>query len=301
MTMLRKGAKGSDVRSLQEGLSNHGVSVLRDGLYGEQTELAVRAFQRRQGLLPDGIAGPKTMRELGIASSSAQRATHSRETILRLGGAVFHSSESAKNLPLVTDFSRPSLSRQISEKGMRFIFTHEALAGVSNRLHWPGGASGVTLGPGYDMKERASASILADMGAIGLDITTSTRISEAAGLQGAAAREYAIQNKSLVSLTAQQETSLLAHVIKRYASAVKQMLMVDVLQHELDALVSFAYNPGGRLRTVMHHINSGHVAEAMFAMKQSVTSNGLVMKGLVRRRDDEVALYLYGSYGGAQR
>jgi peptidoglycan hydrolase-like protein with peptidoglycan-binding domain len=31
-----------------------------DGVFGPGTEAAVRAFQRTQGLVPDGIIGPKS-------------------------------------------------------------------------------------------------------------------------------------------------------------------------------------------------------------------------------------------------
>jgi peptidoglycan hydrolase-like protein with peptidoglycan-binding domain len=34
--------------------------VVPDGNFGPKTEAAMRAFQRANGLLPDGIAGPKT-------------------------------------------------------------------------------------------------------------------------------------------------------------------------------------------------------------------------------------------------
>lgn len=64
--------RGDDVRALQRVLQ--GAVQIRlsaadgsfDGVFGERTELAVRTFQTRQGLLVDGVAGPLTLRGLGL-------------------------------------------------------------------------------------------------------------------------------------------------------------------------------------------------------------------------------------------
>ncbi len=68
------------------------------------------------------------------------------------------------------------------------------------------------------------------------------------------------------------------------------------MQHEFDALVSVAYNPGGSFTPISDLINAGEVAEAMASIKSRVHSNGLVLPGLVSRRNGEVAMYLYGRY-----
>ncbi|WP_213980859.1 N-acetylmuramoyl-L-alanine amidase [Sphingomonas sp. dw_22] len=52
---LRRGARGPMVELLQ-GL----LSLKQDGVFGPNTEAALRAFQRSAKLVPDGIAGPKT-------------------------------------------------------------------------------------------------------------------------------------------------------------------------------------------------------------------------------------------------
>ncbi|HYP03739.1 MAG TPA: peptidoglycan-binding protein, partial [Cyanobium sp.] len=64
--------RGDDVRGLQRALQ--GAVQIRlsaadgsfDGVFGERTELAVRTFQSRQGLLVDGVAGPLTLGALGL-------------------------------------------------------------------------------------------------------------------------------------------------------------------------------------------------------------------------------------------
>lgn len=52
---------GAEVRQLQDRLKATGFEVETDGWYGPKTEQAVRAFQQRNGLVADGIAGPKTL------------------------------------------------------------------------------------------------------------------------------------------------------------------------------------------------------------------------------------------------
>ncbi len=65
-TTLRRGDKGSDVRRLQDILKRKGLRVDIDGRYGKSTLAAVRDFQRKQGLKADGVAGPATLRALGV-------------------------------------------------------------------------------------------------------------------------------------------------------------------------------------------------------------------------------------------
>ncbi|MEO8997948.1 MAG: glycoside hydrolase family protein [Rhodanobacter sp.] len=186
--------------------------------------------------------------------------------------------------------------RWLSTNGLWFIYKHEAAPNVSNHLHWPQGASGVTLGPGYDMKERSAASIVADMKAIGLTDAAAQVVSQAAGLTGDKAKNFAHGHKKDVDLTDAQQVSLLKHVVKHYERMVRKAMTIPVSQSEFDALVSFAYNPAGRWHSVTHFLNKGSVTAAMKKIRQGNTSKGKVLPGLTRRRDDEVKLYLDGKY-----
>jgi peptidoglycan hydrolase-like protein with peptidoglycan-binding domain len=55
---LRRGDSGDDVKLLQAAVLAH------DGMFGSQTEQAVRAYQARNGLTVDGICGPATWRSI---------------------------------------------------------------------------------------------------------------------------------------------------------------------------------------------------------------------------------------------
>lgn len=61
---LKKGSKGNDVRWLQYMLTKKGYSLVCDGIWGNKTEEAVRAFQADHGLVVDGIVGKLTRAEL---------------------------------------------------------------------------------------------------------------------------------------------------------------------------------------------------------------------------------------------
>lgn len=68
------GSSGSDVKKLQETLNNHGYSLAVDGQFGSKTQAAVRDYQKKNGLVVDGIVGTKTWGSLtskGSASSSS--------------------------------------------------------------------------------------------------------------------------------------------------------------------------------------------------------------------------------------
>ncbi len=61
---LRRGNKGAEVRTLQESLNQRGAALAVDGKFGKRTEVAVRQFQRENGLKADGVCGERTWERL---------------------------------------------------------------------------------------------------------------------------------------------------------------------------------------------------------------------------------------------
>ena len=71
-TLSRVGSRGDEVKQIQTKLKNWGYySGNVDGIFGEQTRQAVISFQKKNGLTADGIAGPQTLKAMGIAASSS--------------------------------------------------------------------------------------------------------------------------------------------------------------------------------------------------------------------------------------
>tara|TARA_R110001583_G_scaffold24563_2_gene89921 strand:- start:188241 stop:189122 length:882 start_codon:yes stop_codon:yes gene_type:complete len=68
MAVLKRGMKGAAVKRLQRELKSRGFDPgLLDGEFGGGTEAALMAFQLSEGLLADGIAGPRTLGALDLA------------------------------------------------------------------------------------------------------------------------------------------------------------------------------------------------------------------------------------------
>lgn len=78
LALSKYGSRGDEVKQIQTKLKRWGYykgSV--DGIYGSGTLAAVKSFQRKNGLVVDGIAGTKTLNAMGIYSSSNSKSTSS--------------------------------------------------------------------------------------------------------------------------------------------------------------------------------------------------------------------------------
>lgn len=95
-TLLKTGSKGTSVTRLQERLIElNYFSGSADGLYGTATAMAVRLFQRQNGLTADGVAGVQTLKaiynsnakkyEKATATPKPTATPAPTETVLQLG------------------------------------------------------------------------------------------------------------------------------------------------------------------------------------------------------------------------
>jgi hypothetical protein len=87
----------------------------------------------------------------------------------------------------LTDFGRHTFNAEIGKEGTRYF---------SRVIHWPGGnASGVTLGPGYDMGLRRAQTVYNDLLKVGVPSYDARILSRGAGLRGDAARIFVERNR----------------------------------------------------------------------------------------------------------
>jgi len=71
MSVLKEGSSGPEVIKLQEKLKELGFDPGSiDGEFDPGTEAAVMAFQKSEGLLVDGIVGPRTLHALGLTEDN---------------------------------------------------------------------------------------------------------------------------------------------------------------------------------------------------------------------------------------
>lgn len=83
--LLRRGDRGPAVRALQRALVGAGLRVAVDGVFGGETEGAVRALQAREGCAIDGVVGPETMSALDrVLGAGAPPAAPGAPTTLSL-------------------------------------------------------------------------------------------------------------------------------------------------------------------------------------------------------------------------
>ena len=74
-TLLKKGDSGAEVRAMQSRLVALGYLNSADGVYGIATYNAVAAFQRKNGLTADGVAGTMTLNRLNSENAISSNGT----------------------------------------------------------------------------------------------------------------------------------------------------------------------------------------------------------------------------------
>ncbi len=135
--------RGDDVSKLQERLLSLGFAPRRaDGLFGPDTDQAVRSFQRGCGLVPDGSVGPATLRAFSdlrrSVSGGSPHNLREREMVRRSGhslagrtvvldpghggddlGAVAHGVAEAE---VVLDLAR-RIEGRLSAHGVNVVYT----------------------------------------------------------------------------------------------------------------------------------------------------------------------------------
>lgn len=68
--VLKQGSKNDEVREMQRRLKNWGYYQGQvDGIFGAGTKKAVIAFQKKNGLTPDGVVGAQTFKALGMTKA----------------------------------------------------------------------------------------------------------------------------------------------------------------------------------------------------------------------------------------
>jgi peptidoglycan hydrolase-like protein with peptidoglycan-binding domain len=88
----------SEIKEIQQALQNFKLYKGKvDGIYGNKTQLAVRQFQKLNGLVPDGICGNKTKNELFPTIENRYKASIKNELISKFTGNSYPRESNCKD------------------------------------------------------------------------------------------------------------------------------------------------------------------------------------------------------------
>lgn len=96
-------------------------------------------------------------------------------------------------------------------------------------------------------------------------------------------------------ITEDEAEALLARELKSVERAIAKLITVELTQSQFDALASFTYNLGsGNLQasTLRAKVNRGDFEGAANEFSKWRKAGGVVLAGLVRRREEERKLFL---------
>ena len=107
--ILKIGSRGDNVKRLQ-----HLLHLAEDGIFGQLTKEAVKAFQAANGLVVDGIVGDKTW---AILTANANDLVKSKRTIKEI---IVHCSATAEG----KDYTVADITRWHKQRGFSTIGYH---------------------------------------------------------------------------------------------------------------------------------------------------------------------------------
>lgn len=146
----------------------------------------------------------------------------------------------------------------------RYAFTYNQEIGHQGQSlipHFPGGLSGVTIGPGYDMGGRTPSEIYEDLTAAGVPPQTAQLFMDAAYKTGDDAAAWVNEHRHELYITEEQQQNLFDHVlVAEYEQRLQSQLahfanenegvtddMIaweNLSEKQKHILFDFAYNPG---------------------------------------------------------
>ncbi len=126
------------------------------------------------------------------------------------GGAV-----QAKEDPLKVDQGQVTFDAEGHDSGRFF----------SRVCHWPGGASGVTIGRGYDLGHRTGKGVLAHLKSAGITGSQASLLAKGAGLKGSSAGDWVKANKAKVGEINHDQQKLLFEIV--YAEHKKDVVRLS--------------------------------------------------------------------------
>lgn len=193
----------------------------------------------------------------------------------------------------------------LSEAGLELVLKHEVGGGRAYYDRFlsfptcPGFESGVTIGIGFDLGYVNLSEFTAAWGAL----PAAARLAPAVGLREAAARQFCAQVRDVrVPWELALEVFLDRTVPTHWVRAMRVFPQMTTLPEDCaSALFSLVFNRGpalggerrAEMRAIKDALATGH-RDAVPAQIRSMKRLWPASSGLVRRRDDEAALFEEG-------
>ncbi len=279
-TRGRPGLK-AEVKHLQRMLNKLGYSVGADGYFGVSTQNSVKSFQTKMSLASTGSVDSKTWEAL-------EREIFSNDPVKvpdQLPPTIIQTTAVKNEEVKLTQF----------HGDLSWIHAREGHAG---KAYWPGGASGVTLDPGFDLGQQELETFQSQYSAL-LSTQELSACQQCLGIQGRSAKKFLNQSRALLGIRISRATALTLFpvVVAPYWVAITKRF--PALKNEVTpaqvqtALLSIAFNRGANNKdlNVLTESISDHdwssVGEIIKAMQQDHA-----LLGIRKRRKMEGELIL---------
>ncbi len=269
--LLKRGDKSPDVARAQDMLNRDSAILEPDGDFGGGTEAAVREFQARSGLTVSAVVDNPTWQRLLVLP------------------------EPSPDMP----------SRAVAFICREEVSSREYYDAHASRPTWPGGASGVTIGVGYDLGYESGLET--DWARL-LTPTQIAALKPLVGVKGTAAEAAIVK---LHAITIPWYSAWLSFIGKSLPAYVNQTRQAFANSQTLPplcfgVLVSLVYNrgasmtdspshPGDRqeMRDIRDAVTSGHV-ETIPSLLRLMERLWPLGNGLRTRREQEAELFEAG-------
>jgi len=277
--LLKNGSTSYEVKIIQNNLKMLGFGPISiDGIFGSETESAVKKFQKSYDLSADGIVGDITWSKLIDEIKNIQTALNTHGYNLTVDGVAgpntynalieFQKDNSLAADGIVGSKTRTALlkdnssvcstSYDISPEGIKFIADYESFYAEPYRGL---DSQNQTIGYGH--------------------VITSC--------------------ENFDSLTEAEAKALLENDLQSFISSVNTMVPgLNLTQCQFDALVSFAYNCGANALKFSTLLKDIKADASMEKIKEDFlmwcNCNGKRALGLYRRRYDEFEMYSNADY-----
>lgn len=269
---LKYGSTGAEVSKIQKRLLDLSIvkdSGDKDGYFGLYTQSAVIAFQRASKLKTDGVVGPITWNALFTDTENRQ---DSHESIL-----------TQRALDLIVEFEVGGVDE------------------YNPHPEWPEGASGVTIGLGYDLGYNTKEQFDKDFHA--LESSSRSRLHTCIGVTGYAAKKLLYSVKDIEISWQIAYDVFIGSTVPRFYEETRQAFngLEKLPKDAQGALVSLVFNRGPlinnenrrrEMREIRDFVPSGNlkvIAEQIRSMKRLWIGTS-IENGMCRRREAEARL-----------